>query len=292
MTTLNDVESIIQRLGDLRGKVAERQDELRDADQRTEDIAWPCAAYENVGAAVFDSDNACLVAEPPSSTLWLSRPILEDLIKLLPEALRGPASDWFFLHQLVHVAQGLGYHDFRVLNRVGNRHETMRADCDADFASLKTLALMMCMDERAHSTDPTLGSPHVRHLQTLLDDLLPSMIQMDPNIFIPRNRDIEIRRIFALLLLRYYYAEAATHNRPAPNSSIFPWWSDDFSECYVFVGQVNALGRGRVRIDQATLRLIIDHIRSGDVDGAYKSMSEFDWPPLDPDTLPSRLIAR
>jgi len=281
--TLNDVESVIARLNRLRAEVVERQFALRAADPRTEDIIWPCVAYERVGSARFESDNACLVAEKSTSTLWLSFPILTDLISQLPESLRVSATDWFFLHQLVHVAQGLAYHDFRILNRVGNRHETMRADCASDFISLKTAAMLTASADES--------SP-ARQFHSLLNDTLPGMIAMEPNLFIPRRRQIEILRIFALLLLRYYFSEAVTHDRPAPNASIFPWWSEDYSECYVFVDQVNALGRGRIDIAPEYLRRILDLIRDGDADSAYGLICGFAWPRLDDCALPTRLMSR
>jgi hypothetical protein len=281
--TLSDIESVVARLNRLRAEVVERQVALRAADPRTEDIIWPCVAYQRVGSARFESDNACLVAEESTATLWLSFPILTDLINQLPESLRGSATDWFFLHQLVHVAQGLAYDDFRALNRVGNRHETMRADCAADFISLKTVAMLTA------SAD---GRPLVRQFHSLLSDTLPNMIAMEPNLFIPRRRDIEILRIFALLLLRYYFSEAVTHDLPALNASIFPWWSDDYSECYVFVDQVNALGRGCIDIDPQYLRRILDLIRAGDADSAYGLICGFAWPRLNDCALPTRLMSQ
>jgi hypothetical protein len=282
-TALNDVESVVARLNRLRGEVVERQDALRAADPRAEDIIWPCIAYKRVGSARFESENACLVAEESTSTLWLSFPILTDLINQLPEPLRGVATDWFFLHQLVHVAQGLSYDDFRALNRAGNRHETMRADCAADFISLKTVAMLTATEDE---TSPT------RQFHSLLSHMLPDMIAMEPNLFIPRRRDIEILRILALLLLRYYFSEAVTNDLPAPNASIFPWWSEDYSECYVFVDQVHALGRGRIDIAPQYLRRILDLIRAGDADSAYGLIAGFAWPRLDDCALPTRLMSQ
>lgn len=281
--TLNDVDSVVARLNSLRAEVVERQVALRAADPRTEDIIWPCVTFKRLGSARFESENACLVAEHSTSTLWLSFPILTDLINQLAEPMRGTATDWFFLHQLVHVAQGLSYDDFRNLNRAGNRHETMRADCAADFISLKTVAMLSATEDEG---------PPTRQFHFLLSNMLPDVIAMEPNLFIPRRRDIEILRILALLLLRYYFSEAESHHLPAPNASIFPWWSEDYSECYVFVDQVHALGRGRIDIDPQYLRRILDLIRAGDADSAYGLITGFAWPRLDECALPSRLMSR
>jgi hypothetical protein len=284
MTDLHPADALIDRLARVRTRLLEAREWLHAVDHRTEDITWPCEQYATVGIVEFDSRNTCLIAEPPRSTLWLGRPILDDMVEQLPEHLRDAAGEWFFVHQLVHVSQGLRYRDFRVLNRVGNRHETMRPDCDADYISLKTLALLAAQDERADS------SAYVIHIDALLDDLVPAMIRMDPNIFIPRARDIEIRRIFALLLLRYYFTQAVEHGFPSPDASFFPWWSEDYDHLYVFVGQVCTLGRGPLPIGADKLRDIIERLYAGDIDEAYARLTLLDWPPLHDSTLPHRLM--
>lgn len=286
------VDDLVENLAEVRTKVLERRDYLCATDARIEDIIWPCEQHDRIGATEFDSINTCLVADVAASKLWLSRPTLEDIARLVPEDRQALAATWFFLHQLVHVAQGLAYDDFRTLNRVGNRHETMRPDCQADFISLKTLALLIDLDHQDTETMPldNDGTGYVKWFAHLLDTIVPSMMAMAPNIFIPRKREIEIKRMFALLLMRHYFTRAANHDHPPLNGSIFPWWSEDRTQLYVFVDQVHTLGRGSLPVDPAALDAVLDALQNARIEDAYHRMCEFGWPPLSPAALPSRLL--
>jgi hypothetical protein len=293
MTLDTRVDALVERLTDVRATLLRRSDELVAFDARLDDVVWPCQRHEHVGAAEFDSPNTCLVAEALASRLWVSRPVLEHISSLLPEDLHGPAAEWFFLHQLVHVAQGLGYHDFRTLNRVGNRHETMRPDCDADLISLKALAwLMSTGDTRTAGTRDGNGHSapgYVACFTYLVDVLVPEMMGMEPNLFIPRNREIEHKRMFALLLLRYYFTQAAGGSA-VPDASIFPWWTEDRTSLYIFVGQVHTLGRGPIAVDPDRLSSVLERLAAGRIQAAYAELSGLDWPPLTSRSLPHRLM--
>lgn len=284
------VNQFISRLADLRQTVLDHRNELVALDARIEDIIWPCQVHEDIDAVVFETRNTCLVADAMASKLLLSRSVLEDIVTLMPLRLQRAAAEWFFLHQLVHVAQGLGYQDFRTLNRVGNRHETMRPDCDADFISLKTHAWLLSHDK---ATDAASAVSHdmayTEAFSYLLDEVVTHMMQIDPNIFIPRAREVEIKRMFALLVLRYYFTQAGDKH-PVPDASIFPWWSEDRSRLYVFVGQVQTLGRGVIHVEPDDLDAVLALLHDGKVGDAYEQMTRFEWPRLSSATLPSRLL--
>jgi len=289
MTMTTDVDGLVDRLNWLRSTVLARRAELLAADSRCEDIIWPCEQHDRVGAAEFDSPNTCLVAEALTSQLWVGRPVMVDIATSMPAELQTLAAEWFFLHQLVHVAQGLGYHDFRTLNRVGNRHETMRPDCDADLISIKTLAwLMTTGDTGAALTDQPSG--YVACLAYLLDVMAPAMMRLEPNLFIPHRREIELKRMFALLVLRHYAVEAHVAGGPVPDASFFPWWTEDRTRLYMFVGQVHTLGRGAISADAERLSSVLQALEAADIDAAYDQIRTFDWPPLDEAALPKRLV--
>lgn len=290
MNLQTKVDDLLESVADARMKVLEHWAYLSATDARIEDIIWPCEQHDRIGAIEFDSRNTCLVADVLASKLWLSRPTLEDIVRLVPEDCQRLAATWFFLHQLVHVAQGLAYDDFRTLNRVGNRHETMRPDCQADFISLKTLALLIDLDQDTETNVDQRRPAYVKTFAHLLNTIVPCMMAMDPNIFIPRQREIEIKRMFALLLMRHYLTQAADHDLPALNGSIFPWWSEDQTQLYVFVDQVNTLGRGSLDIDAAALQAVLEDLQNSHIGDAYRHMSEIDWPPLSSTALPSRLL--
>jgi hypothetical protein len=283
------VDDLVENLAHVRTKLLERRDVLCAEDPRIEDIIWPCEEHDQIGATEFESVNTCLVADVAASKLWLSRPTLEDIIRLVPNDQQLLAATWFFVHQLVHVAQGLAYVDFRTLNRGTNRHETMRPDCQADFISLKTLALMMDLDDPETGVD---AHGYVKWFARLLDTIVPSMMAMEPNIFIPRKREIEVKRMFALLLMRYYLTQAVSGDQPVLNGSIFPWWTEDRTQLYVFVDQVQTLGRGGIDVEPAALDALLDALHNGRIEDAYGLISGLGWPVLSPTTLPSRLLHR
>lgn len=290
MTVETSVDALVERLNRLRVTLLERRDELVAVDARIEDVVWPCEQHDQVGAATFDSLNTCLVAEVLASRLWVSRPVMEDIATLLPENVQELAAEWFFVHQLVHVAQGLGYDDFRTLNRVGNRHETMRPDCEADLVSLKTMAWLMSRGDTGPDTcDGGLGG-YVGCFAYLVDEMVPAMMRMEPNIFIPRRREIEHKRMFGLLLLRYYATRASVGGASVPDGSVFPWWTEDHSRLYIFVGHVNTLGRGPIAVEPDRLSTLLSSLEAGQIEAAYATLAGIDWPPLGTGTLPSRLL--
>jgi len=289
MTMTTDVDALVDRLRLLRSTVLARRGELLAADPRCEDVVWPCEQHDRVGAADFESPNTCLVAEALASQLWVSRPVMQDIAAFMPAENQTLAAEWFFLHQLVHVAQGLGYHDFRTLNRVGNRQETMRPDCDADLISLKALAWLMATGD----TGPTLDEPpsgYVACLAYLLDVMVPAMMRLEPNIFIPHRSEIELKRMFALLVLRHYVVEADRAGGPVPDASFFPWWTEDRIRLYMFVGQVHTLGRGAIPVDAERLSSVLTALEAADIEGAYEQIGTFGWPPLGDATVPKRLV--
>lgn len=232
MTLNTSVDALVERLTRLRSTVLARRGELLAADPRCEDVVWPCEQHDRVGATDFESPNTCLVAEASAPQLWVSRPVMQDIATSMPTDLQTLAAEWFFLHQLVHVAQGLGYHDFRTLNRVSNRHETMRPDCDADLISLKTLAWLMAVGD-TDSGDEVRPKGYVACLAYLADAMVPTMMRLKPNVFIPHRREIELKRMFALLVLRYYMVEANGSGGPVPDASFFPWWTEDRTQRWV-----------------------------------------------------------
>lgn len=290
MNVEKSVNALVERLTHVRSTVLRRREELLAADPRIDDIVWPCAQHEHVAAGDFDSPNTCLVAEPSVSTLWVSRPVLQDIATLMPQGLRPLAAEWFFLHQMVHVAQGLGYHDFRTLNRVGNRHETMRPDCEADLTSLKTLAWLMADGDTDPGDAGLAPAGYLACFAYLVDVVVPEMMQLEPNIFIPRRREIELKRMFALLILRHYVARATDAGDPVPDGSFFPWWTEDRTQLYVFVGQVHTLGRGALTIDADLLSSVLTSLEAGAIDTAYEQVARFDWPRLNESALPRRLL--
>jgi hypothetical protein len=285
--TTNDA---VSSLADLRRRLLDHDDQLCALEPRCDDVLWPLRHFNVVGAAKFESTNTCLVSQPVRSTLWLGDPILDDIAAMMPEDLRQAGIKWFFTHQLCHVSQGLAYVDFRTLNNTGNRHETMRPDCDADFSSLKTMALLNELEhaERSHTGE---GPSWLEHMHFLTVSVVPRMIAMEPNIFIPYKRDVEIKRLIALQLFRYYFEQRRESGSPVPNASVFPWWADDYSAFYVFVGQVSTLGRGAIPVEPDVLRRIVESFRDGASEEGYELMLTIDWPELNDDTLPTRLLA-
>ncbi len=278
-------EEILTCLHDTWKRLIARRVELIAIEPRVDDVLWPLQQFEAISLEEFERPTMCLLARPERRTMALGLPIVRDMARVLCPQNAVIGITWFWLHQLVHISQGLNYRTFRSLNQAGDRQETMRADCHADFISLKTTALFLALEEASPDMDidrrADLVPMYHKHLMFLCDVLLPSMIEMSPNSFIPSEREIEKKRIIALMILRRYVSSWSQDSGDLLiDASIFPQWSEARDELYVWMNQVNLLNREPLPVDPKVITSIIDLIGSHLPSKAYEQLCQISWPRL------------
>jgi len=240
---------------------------------RAADVLWPLFNYQRCDIRIFDMATMCLLADDDRHELLLNERILTDIGQHLGPAT-ATGADWFWLHQLVHISQGLSYASFRDLNKDTDRMETMRADCWADFISIKVLVLSQLLDE-GKAVDPDAV---LRRTATLLTDIVRPMIAMNPNIFIPFEREIEIKRVVSLLAYCALIHRAAAGNAAALNDSLFVNWRTGSGNLYPWYGQTSLLGRRAVKTSASTISTLVDAIKKRKCEEAYMIVESLDLP--------------
>lgn len=234
-------------------------------DPRTVDVLWPLFQYDGVDVHAFTSDNMCLLADDHRRRLLLNQAIVSSIGTQIEfrEALH-----WFWTHQLVHVSQGLSYRTFRILNEETDRMETMRADVWADFISFKTLAIADLL-EAGHSLATLSTGTLQRAIRGYYETFVGPMLALNPNLFIPFARDIEVKRILSLLvggmLTQRLVSETSDDML---DDSLFVNWRESAGEMYIWYGQTSLLARRAVLCDTGTLSRLVEAVRTHDFDAA------------------------
>ncbi|MET0464569.1 MAG: hypothetical protein ABW007_15495 [Chitinophagaceae bacterium] len=216
---------------------------------------------------LFDRSSMLLLANEDEKKLILNELAISDTYAQVskPE----PAVTWFWLHQMVHVAQGLSYRAFRDLNTEPDRIETTRADVWADFIALKTLAIFDLLETGDSDQVNTRAIRDREH--TLFQDVVWPMVNMrQPNHFIPFEREFEARRVLSLLVLGTLLEEITMSNGAEMiDESIFVNWRPGKAVLYIWYGQTNLLGRRPIIMGDNEIHLIITAIQNAQFDEAY-----------------------
>ncbi|MGV6851619.1 MAG: hypothetical protein ACWA5R_05475 [bacterium] len=235
-------------------------------DSRTSDLLKPMFEYNKGSVELFDQTNMCLLAK--SNTLLLNEKIFSDIYDFFEDKSNAHLGiSWFWMHQMVHITQGLSYKSFRELNKNTDRAETMRADCWADFISIKTLAISQLI--KSGNEQPSKAQIQ-SEISKMLSDIVLPMTKMNPNIFIPFRREIELKRIISLIVMDVIVKRLdLVKSEFLIDDSIFVNWQRDFSQLYIWYGQTNLLGRDSINIATRDLDDIVYSLRYSDFDKAY-----------------------
>lgn len=246
-------------------------------DNRAKDVLKPLFNFDGAEVVKFQQENMCLLTNQATNKFQLNSQIFSDIENSLGNKAKADLGiSWFWMHQMVHIEQGLSYESFRSLNKDTDRSETMRADCWADFISIKCLAISELL--KIGYTNITSKDIFDKTTSILSEIVIP-MISMRPNIFIPFRRDIEIKRILSLYTYHIINEKISKSDiNFRINDSLFCNWRRDFSNFYIWYGNTSLLSGKTIRINMEALDNIILKIRYGDHSEAYEMLALFDLP--------------
>lgn len=265
---------IVDKLWD---KLSSYEETLLAIDPRLEGVLWPIRKFQSVKIILFQQTNMCLLAQ--DGVLQINEQILSDIFEQMGQTgSLDTCINWFWIHQLVHITQGLGYAEFRGINKNTDRLETMRADLDADFLSIKTLALINIFE--AEGIEGLVSVPMIRkNMFDIFANCVLPMLEMRPNIFIPFQRGIEIKRIISLICYHILTSRLTSYDKDLMlNNSLFINYIRDTEQLYLWYGQTSLLGRKVIKCPASLYSNIETSIRENRFDETYSLIESIALP--------------